>query len=446
MPTTTFAATVPSTGERVDLTFSAAVTGVSALDFPVIANGVVMRLGTATGSGTAWSLPLDTKSGWVPVGQTVKVSYLGTTVAVNSTVTATNNSIRTQAQQRYVERELGIFVHLSSSTWGTWGAVSPAYIAAIDMPNYDPEQWFTSVIVPSGARYAVLTSKHDGGFALWPTAAGNYNIAQTAFGVAHPGADVIRDWVRLCRKYNIAVGLYIDFYDTWWTTSRPGADGTYNSPDYVTYMNQQITELFSNYGKIDILWIDALAYWVGIGYGIYPWSNVVALRDSLQPECKLVNNAHEGNLSNSDIAEFEGNTGASGGGPSLPASSNTVPSEFCEDSRSAVPSDVIYPNDPWIWSALNENNFKNVYQIAAKVLQAKAARTAYLLNFPVNTSGLMPTVNSTYATQLGGLIGKQGANPVEPGLFNVRAGIDRGDGQIGIWGGGINSSAILGVP
>lgn len=424
----TFTAVVPSTGAKVDLTLSSGVGGINSSEFQVTANGVVMDLGTATGAGAAWSLPLTTKSGWIPAGQTVKVSYFASGLTVlNGSVTATNNSIYTQAQQRYVQRGFGIFVHLSASTWGV---ATPGDIYAIDMPGYDMEQWFTSVIVPSGARYAVLTAKHDVGFCLWPTDTGTYNIAQTAFNTAHPGADLVRDWVRLCRKYNMGVGLYINFYDPWWTG---GHGGVYTDPAYITYMNQQITELFSNYGKIDLLWIDSLAYTVT--YANYPWSNVVGLRDSLQPGCLLLNNDHIGTLANSDIGVFEG----SGVGGAIPASSNTVPSEFAEDSRAGT------PYDPWIWTAANENDYKDVYTLAAKARQALAARTTYLLNFPVNTSGLMPTSTGTYVAALGGILGKQGPNPVVPILSNVRYGIDRGDGQIGAWGGGINSSAILGV-
>jgi alpha-L-fucosidase len=433
-----FTATIPSSGEKVNLAFSASVGSVDSTHYPVVAGGVPMELAAATGSGTAWALPLTTRSGWVPSGQTVKVTGVDTSAIVS----AANGSAVTQAQQRYVERGFGIFVHFTSSQYGTNGAITLPYVQAIDMPSYDMEQWFTTVIVPSGARYAVLTTKHDGGYCLWPTASGTWNISQTAFGVAHPGADLVRDWVRLCRKYNIAVGLYLNWYDPWWTTSRSGADGGYTNPAYITYMNQQVTELFSNYGKIDMLWIDSLGYTVG--YTNYPWSNLTGLRDSLQPSCLLVNNGHEGtSMAHSDLVVVEGNTG--GGGPSYPASTNVLPTEFSEDSRLAVPSDVIYPNDPWTWTALNEGNFKDVYLIASKVAGTKAARCAYLLNFPANNSGLQPTVAGTYAAQLGSIIGKQGANPVEPAVTNVRAGIDRGDGQVGAFGGGVNGSAILGV-
>lgn len=432
----TFTAAVPTTGEKVNLTFSGSVTGVLSSNFEVVSGGILMELAAATGSGTAWSLPLTPRSGWIPAGQTVKVTYFAGGSITNATVTATNSSVATQAQQRYVEQGLGIFVHLSSSTWGTGGAVSSGYIAAIDMPGYDMEQWFTSVIVPVGARYAVLTAKHDAGFSLWPTAAGNYNISQTAFGIAHSGADLVRDWVRLCRKYNLGVGLYLNWYDPWWTTSRPGADGTYGA-GYTAYMTQQITELFSNYGKIDMFWIDSLGY--TLGYSPFTWADMVALRDLLQPACLLVNNAHDppgSELVHSDIGVFEG--GGAGGRP-IPASTNTTPAEYTEDSRAG------HPYDPWIWTLANESDFKDVYLIATTVEQTRTARCSYLLNFPPNTSGLMPTSNGTFAAQLGAMIGRRGANPVVPSLLNVRYGIDRGDGQTGQWGGGINASAILGV-
>jgi len=430
----TFTSVVPATGDKVNLTFTQD-SSPNVSDFEVLADNIGVDLLATTGVTTAWSLLLAPRTGWIVSGQAVRVSYFGTDpLIIKETEAATNSSSRTAAQKRYVQRGFGNFLHLSSSTWGSSGAVSLGYINAIDMPSYNMAQWFSSVIVPSGARYAVLTTKHDAGFCLWPTASGSYNIAQTAFGVAHPGADLVRDFVNACRANGIAVGLYINFYDPWWTTSRPGADGGYSNPAYITYMNQQITELFSNYGVIDLLWIDSLGY--SVGYGNYPWATLVSLRDSLQPGCLLINNDHVSDLSKSDIAVFEGG----GGGGSIPASSNILPAEFTEDSRFGT------PNDPWIWSAANEGNYKDVYSIAAKVQQTKAARTAYLLNFPPNTSGLMPTSTGTYAALLASIIGKQG---VTGGTYtsasNVRYGVDRGDGQLGLWGGGINSSAILGV-
>lgn len=420
-----FTAAVPTTGEKVNLTFSGSVGSVDSTHYPVVSNGEVMELGAATGAGTAWSLPLTVRSGWVPSGQTVAVTGIDT----GAFMSVTNNSTVTQRQRRYVERGFGIFVHFTSSQYGTSGAITLPYVQAIDMPSYDMEQWFTSVIVPSGARYAVFTTKHDGGLSWWPTTAGNWNISQTAFGVAHSGADMVRDWVRLCRKYNIGVGLYINMYDPWFVTNHPSLG--YGDPAYIPYMTQQITELFSNYGRIDVLWLDSF---YTVSYFNFPWANVVALRDALQPECILANNEHGGSsLTYNDIAIYEG-SGAPG--PSPPTSSNVVPSEFAEDSRSS---------DAWIWTALNGDSYKDVYTIAGKLRDLKAARCSYLLNFPANNSGLMPTSTGTYATQLGAIIGKQGGNPVAPGLLNVRYGIDRGDGQTGQWGGGINSSAILGV-
>jgi alpha-L-fucosidase len=326
------------------------------------------------------------------------------------------------------DKGLGIFVHLSSSSFGFPDPLTLANVQSINLPSYNMDQWFTSVIVPSGARYAVFTTKHAGGLSWWPTAAGNWNIAQTAFGVAHPGADLVRDWVGLCRKYNIGVGLYINpVYDPWFLNNSPGHDGTYHNPAFTTYVTQHLTELLSNYGQIDLLWLD-----IGGSYNA-AWSDMAAVRNSLQPNCQLVNNSHEFNLVNGDIVEYEG----SGRGDVPPTAGNSVPSEFCEDSRT---------NNAWVWTGIpSDDVYHDIWYVVNNIISLRAARTSYLLNFPITTGGVQAASSGTFASQIGAYMGKRGG-AVLPAVINVTAALDRGDGTLGTRGSGINGSNILGLP
>lgn len=129
-----------------------------------------------------------------------------------------------------------------------------------------------------GHTYAVLTTRHHEGFALWPSDYGDFNTKNY-----HGGADFVRMFVDACRKYDIKAGLYYSPPD--WYHNRNYMSFYYggenpNFPDRpyfdfhhhpieklpekpegwelreAEYVSGQIRELLKRYGKIDILWFD----------------------------------------------------------------------------------------------------------------------------------------------------------------------------------------------
>ncbi len=102
-----------------------------------------------------------------------------------------------------------------------------------------------------GMRYAVLTTKHCDGFQLWETA--QTDFCATRMG---PRRDLVREFVEACREFSIGVGLYYGLMD--WRHP----DGDLCALDeaarqrFVRFTHQNVLELMSNYGKIDVLWFD----------------------------------------------------------------------------------------------------------------------------------------------------------------------------------------------
>ena len=89
------------------------------------------------------------------------------------------DSIRTKMQW-FADAKLGIFIH-----WGMYSVngideswsfhnkkISHAdylkQMRGFSASKYDPDDW-AALIKESGARYAVITTKHHDGMALWPT-------------------------------------------------------------------------------------------------------------------------------------------------------------------------------------------------------------------------------------------------------------------------------------
>jgi alpha-L-fucosidase len=129
--------------------------------------------------------------------------------------------------------------------------------------KFDPRAW-ARIAKRAGMQYAVLTSKHHDGFAMFHTAASDYSIAHTPFK-----RDIVREYAEAFRAEGLRVGLYFSLID-WHHPDYPAfteADKPYkwgqwrrSTPEswerFVGVMFAQIRELLTNYGKIDLIWFD----------------------------------------------------------------------------------------------------------------------------------------------------------------------------------------------
>jgi alpha-L-fucosidase len=199
-----------------------------------------------------------------------------------------------RARQWFPEAGLGLFIHWGLSSvdgyqelsWGMmancpWSAPKALTPAAywklaekFHPTQYDPERWLQAA-KDAGFGYAALTTRHHDGYALWPSEYGDFNTKNNL-----DGRDLVREYVKACRKVGLKVGLYYSPPD--WHFNRQymsfgyGSKGTPESPHlglqhevvqlpdkpadfndkYVAYVNGQVTELMTRYGKIDLLWFD----------------------------------------------------------------------------------------------------------------------------------------------------------------------------------------------
>lgn len=139
--------------------------------------------------------------------------------------------------------------------------------------RYDPDKWL-SAAKTAGMEYAVLTTRHHDGFALWPSDCGNFSTKNYL-----QGRDLVGEYVDACRKNGLKVGFYYSPPDWYWNRSRMSfryGDGAplgidhepvelpKFSPEeerrlddaYNDYVRGQVLELLTRYGKIDLLWFD----------------------------------------------------------------------------------------------------------------------------------------------------------------------------------------------
>jgi alpha-L-fucosidase len=125
----------------------------------------------------------------------------------------------------------------------------------------------------AGCRYVVLGSRHHEGYCLWDSATTNFTSKKMT-----PKRDLIGEYVRAAREHGLKVGFYYSLLDwrfqSYWMGPRKDSEGW---KKLVEYVHEQVRELMSNYGKIDILWYDG-AWPVGTmpGWGFSPTDEEVA--------------------------------------------------------------------------------------------------------------------------------------------------------------------------
>ena len=128
---------------------------------------------------------------------------------------------------------------------------------------YDPKEWARQAKA-AGMKYVVLTTKHHEGFCMFDSKYTDYKCTNTP-----AGRDLVREYVDAFRAEGLRVGFYYSLID--WHHPNFPIDMLHprrNDPDaqqqsegrdmhkYAEYMRNQVTELLTNYGKIDILWFD----------------------------------------------------------------------------------------------------------------------------------------------------------------------------------------------
>jgi alpha-L-fucosidase len=116
--------------------------------------------------------------------------------------------------------------------------------------HYNAKQW-VKIAQDAGMKYMVLTCKHHEGFSMFHTKLrSDFSIAATPFK-----RDVVKELVDACHDAGMRFGVYYSPRD--WTHPDYGIG---DNKKYVEFMNGQLRELLTNYGKVDIIWFDSYGH------------------------------------------------------------------------------------------------------------------------------------------------------------------------------------------
>ena len=200
-----------------------------------------------------------------------KISFFFTLLILSAQLFGQNevSSEKQKRMQWFEDAKLGIFIH-----WGiyavngideSWSFFNN-YISYEDYmkqlegftaKNYNPEEW-ADLIAESGAKYAVLTTKHHDGVALWDTDCGNLNVVDKT----PAGRDLVAPFVNALRERDLKTGLYFSLLD-WSHPDYPNKTREIkryeNDPEkwsrFVDFNFCQLEELSKQF-KPDLYWFD----------------------------------------------------------------------------------------------------------------------------------------------------------------------------------------------
>lgn len=204
-----------------------------------------------------------------------------------------NQSVHNASTKWFTDARFGMFIHWDiSSIAGTeisWSrkGTKPLDITGdpagyVEDPVYDilykkfnPIKFNATQLVnlakKAGMKYIVFTAKHHDGFAMWDTKLTDYSIMQSPYK-----KDIVKQLADACHKAGMKLGIYYSQRD--WHHPEYGIG---DNKAYIKYMNGQLKELLTNYGKIDMLWWDS--YGTGDLEKFWQIGNTYNLVKKLQP-------------------------------------------------------------------------------------------------------------------------------------------------------------------
>jgi len=179
----------------------------------------------------------------------------------------------------FLSWEMGVFFHFGIRSFHIghrdWDG-KPLDPAKFDPKQFDCKQW-VRIAKKAGAKYCILTCNHHDGFCNWPSKYSEFTVAKAPW--QNGKGDVVAEFVNACREYNMKIGLY-------YSPAQWGGDAHYDDPvKYDEYFINQITELLTNYGKIDYLWFDGC----GSENHKYDQKRIIEVIRTLQPEIGIFN-------------------------------------------------------------------------------------------------------------------------------------------------------------
>ncbi len=296
------------------------------------------------------------------------------------------------ARQAFSDSKFGIFLHwglYSMFAQGEWYMQNEdinrdEYAKAMNAfypHSFDAAKW-VAAFKAAGAKYICFTTRHHEGFSMWDTKQSDYNIMHTPYG-----RDIVRQLADECHKQGLGLHLYYshidwtrDDYPTGRTGKHTGKDPKKeNWPQYYAFMNAQLTELLTNYGRVDGIWFDG---WWDHDEDKQPFDwqlpEQYALIHSLQPACIIGNNHHQTPFDGEDMQMFERDVPGENKSGLSGQDISKLPLETCQTM-----------NGMWGYK-VKDQNYKSTAELLRLLVRSAAKGANLLINIGPQPDGNLP--------------------------------------------------------
>lgn len=328
-----------------------------------------------------------------------------------------NTVLPTTQQNNWANAEIGVIIHLDMNIFAPETYKAGQKKTLPPLSDFHPsklntDQWIAAA-KSAGAKYAVLVAKHGTGFSLWPTKANDYTIGHTPWKNGH--GDVVADFIKSCKKYGIRPGIYYSVNSS--TLYEAGSSMTDSARRaYNKIVLEQLTELWTHYGKLFEIWFDG---------GILPTSKggvsdqIAALIKKDQPQAILF----QGPSSCKNLIRWVGNENGDAPYPMWSRTDTTTSSQGIveikglngnPEGRIWCPAESDFPSRKksaweggWFWRADRDQDVLPVSGLLQRYYTTVGRNTNMLIGMAIDTSGQFPKQETANFAEFGSEIRKQ---------------------------------------
>ena len=331
----------------------------------------------------------------------------------------------TDAQLKWADAEIGVLIHFDMPVF------EPSYdfrndwsyhpsLSIFNPTQLDTDQWIKASKA-AGATYAILVAKHCSGFSLWPTSAHAYSVKNTPW--RNGQGDIVKDFIASCTKYGLRPGIYASTSaNGYLQVDNPGKVVSGNEEEQHKYnevVRTQLTELWSNYGKLFEVWFDG---------GVLPPEkggfDVLSMLKDKQPEAI----AFQGPYGHDHNIRWVGNEEGVAPYPCWSVADSTTSSSGVVEIKGLngnprglfwCPGESDFPlrlnssfQGGWFWHKNEDEQLRSIDELVDKHSKSVGRNTNMLLGVVVDDRGLVPDVDVKRLEEFGEVISAKYAHPI----------------------------------
>jgi alpha-L-fucosidase len=303
---------------------------------------------------------------------------------------------------QWANAEIGVIIHLDINIYApdSFNYRRKESLPSLQVFNpgkLDTDQWIKAAR-DAGAKYAVLVAKHGTGFCLWPSKVHDYTVKGTPWKNGH--GDIVADFIASCKKYGLRPGIY---YSTGSNTYYGVHNDNFFSVDarqaFNKMMLQQLTELWTQYGKLFEIWFDG---------GVLPSAKggiadeVTSMIKRYQPSALLF----QGPAACDNLVRWVGNESGKAPYPMWSRADTTTSSNGIVEIKDLhgnpegaiwCPAESDFPNrrqsawqGGWLWKANQEDKVLPVDELVQLYYSTVGNNSNMLIGMAIDTAGRFP--------------------------------------------------------